>query len=179
MHRARYYHNGTNNLRPQPPKTATCMCIYAVSLSSSMFFLMLILSSAQFHPCRPLKSLCSSIRDVCSTARTAFRQPGLLGGTADDPHTGPKPCVGGRLVDGISGGLWTVIWGFPKIRGTLLGVPIIRTTVFGGLYWGPLILGNYHLSPGEVQNRLSTQRHQRVAPVVQLPCLWGIANAAC
>ena len=30
------------------------------------------------------------------------------------------------------------IWGFPKIRGTFLGVPIIRTVVFGGLYWGPL-----------------------------------------
>ena len=29
------------------------------------------------------------------------------------------------------------IWGFPKIRGTFLGVPIIRIIV----YWGPLILG--------------------------------------
>ena len=29
-------------------------------------------------------------------------------------------------------------WGFPKIRGTILGVPIIRTIVFGGLYWVPL-----------------------------------------
>ena len=29
--------------------------------------------------------------------------------------------------------------GFPKIRGTILGVPIIRTIVFGGLYWGPPI----------------------------------------
>ena len=37
------------------------------------------------------------------------------------------------------------IWGFPKILGTLLGVPVIRTIVFWGLYWGPLILGNYHL----------------------------------
>ena len=36
------------------------------------------------------------------------------------------------------------IWEFPKIRGTLLGVPITRTIVFWGLYWGPLILGNYH-----------------------------------
>ena len=26
----------------------------------------------------------------------------------------------------------------------LFGVPIIRTIVFWGLYWGPLILGNYH-----------------------------------
>ena len=30
--------------------------------------------------------------------------------------------------------------GFPK-----LGVPIIRTIVFWGLYWGPPILGNYHI----------------------------------
>ena len=37
-------------------------------------------------------------------------------------------------------------WGFPKIRGTLLGVPIIRIIVFGGLYWGPLILGNYQVA---------------------------------
>ena len=37
------------------------------------------------------------------------------------------------------------IWGFPKITGTLLGVPIIRTIIFWGLYWGSLILGNYHI----------------------------------
>ena len=40
------------------------------------------------------------------------------------------------------------MWGFPKIRGTLLGVPIIRTIVFWGLDLGPLILGNYHVFPG-------------------------------
>ena len=39
------------------------------------------------------------------------------------------------------------IWGFPKIRGTLLEVPIIRTIVFWGLHWGPPILGNYHMVP--------------------------------
>ena len=32
-----------------------------------------------------------------------------------------------------------ITWGFPKIRGTFLGVPIIRIVVFGGLCWGPLI----------------------------------------
>ena len=37
---------------------------------------------------------------------------------------------------------------FPKIRGTLSGIPIIRTIVFWGLYWGPLILGNYHIYLG-------------------------------
>ena len=38
-----------------------------------------------------------------------------------------------------------MMWGFPKIRGTILGVPTIRTIVFWGLYWGPTILGNYHV----------------------------------
>ena len=38
------------------------------------------------------------------------------------------------------------IWGFLKIRGPFLGVPIIRTIVFWGLYWGTLILGNYHIA---------------------------------
>ena len=31
--------------------------------------------------------------------------------------------------------------GFPKIMGTFLGVPIIRTTVFWGLFWGCLYFG--------------------------------------
>ena len=30
-------------------------------------------------------------------------------------------------------------WGLPKIRGTILGVPITRTIIFWGLYWGPPI----------------------------------------
>ena len=36
-------------------------------------------------------------------------------------------------------------WEFPKIRGTILGVPVIRTILFLGLYWGPLIMGNYQI----------------------------------
>ena len=36
--------------------------------------------------------------------------------------------------------------GVPKIKGTFFGVPIIRTRVFGGLDWGPIMLGNYHLA---------------------------------
>ena len=42
------------------------------------------------------------------------------------------------------------IWGLPKIRGSFLGVPIIRTIVFWGLYWGPPFLGNSHLELGQV-----------------------------
>ena len=36
-------------------------------------------------------------------------------------------------------------WYIPKIRGTIWGVPTIRTIIFWGLYWGPLILGNYQI----------------------------------
>ena len=36
-------------------------------------------------------------------------------------------------------------WGFPKIRGTLSGIPIIRIIIFWGLHWGPLIQGNYQI----------------------------------
>ena len=48
-----------------------------------------------------------------------------------------------RLVEAIG----SYIWVFPKIRGTFFGVPIIRIIVFWGLYWGLLILGNYHIDP--------------------------------
>ena len=37
------------------------------------------------------------------------------------------------------------IWGIPKIRGTFLGVPILRIIVFWGLHWSPLILGKYRI----------------------------------
>ena len=32
-----------------------------------------------------------------------------------------------------------IMWGFPKIRGAFLGVPIIRIIVYWGLYWSPPI----------------------------------------
>ena len=38
--------------------------------------------------------------------------------------------------------------------GTILGVPIIRIIVFWGLYWGALILGNYHI--GIMENKMET-----------------------
>ena len=54
------------------------------------------------------------------------------------PPIGTSPPAVGPVENPLS------IWGFPKIRGTLLGVPIVRIIVFRGLYWGSLILGNYH-----------------------------------
>ena len=46
-------------------------------------------------------------------------------------------------------------WRFPKIRVTTLGVPIRRTVVYEGLHWGPLILGNYHMSFSESDMRIA------------------------
>ena len=34
-----------------------------------------------------------------------------------------------------------IIWGFPKIRGTISGVPIRRIIVLLGLYWGSFHFG--------------------------------------
>ena len=68
--------------------------------------------------------------------------------SADGASKAHTSSSGGRHLGklGVDFRVYGEIWGFPKIRGTLLGVPIIRTIVFWGLYWGPLILGNYHLS---------------------------------
>ena len=35
--------------------------------------------------------------------------------------------------------------GFPKTRSTVLGVRIVGIIVLGGLYWGTLTSGNYHM----------------------------------
>ena len=41
------------------------------------------------------------------------------------------------------------IWVVPKIGGTIFGgSPVIRILVFWGLYWGPPVLGNYHMIAG-------------------------------
>ena len=43
-----------------------------------------------------------------------------------------------KKMDSTIQGLGFRYSGFPKIRGTFLGVPVIRTMVFGGLHGGPL-----------------------------------------
>ena len=48
------------------------------------------------------------------------------------------------------------MWVFPKIRGTFLGAPIIRSIKFWGLYWGPLVLGNYHVFPNKTHESKPT-----------------------
>ena len=60
----------------------------------------------------------------------------------------------------------TTIWGVPKIRGTLLGVPKIRTIVFWGLYWGPPILGNDYITTGLLSRFHSTTGKPRPSVVI-------------
>ena len=47
---------------------------------------------------------------------------------------------------GAFGSFFRLMYWFPKIRGTFLGIPIIRTIVYlESILGGPLILGNYHV----------------------------------
>ena len=50
------------------------------------------------------------------------------------------------------------MWGFPRIMGTFLVVPIIRIMVYWGLYWGPSILGNYHVKTMQALQRPSPKQ---------------------
>ena len=73
------------------------------------------------------------------------------------PHKGQRMSLrvhlqGSGTEDG--NGLVIHVCRFPKIRGTILGVPIIRTIAFLGLKWVPTILGNYHIG-------LQANRHKR------------------
>ena len=80
-------------------------------------------------------------------------------------------CTLGKPLPQSQEAMWIarlVIWGFPKIRGTILGVPIMRIIVFWGLYWGPLILGNYHIG-------LESKLTSRVLGMHR--SLWGFSNA--
>ena len=46
-------------------------------------------------------------------------------------------------------------WWFPKIKGTFLGVPLIRTIIYWGIYWGTLILGNYQIEKEESETEVT------------------------
>ena len=61
----------------------------------------------------------------------------IRGHTKKDRKAMPSP--NSWRSSGLEDKLQSKTWRFPKIRGTFLGIPIIRTIVFWGLYWGPLI----------------------------------------
>ena len=46
------------------------------------------------------------------------------------------------------------MWEFPKIRGTLFGVLIIRILLFGVLYWGPLLSETAMQALGDLGSRV-------------------------
>ena len=73
---------------------------------------------------------CFSLKSVLTS-----RIPHAIASPGEDLHLLQRqvPCI------------MTTMWGFPKITGAILGVPIIRAIVYWGLYWGPLILGNYYV----------------------------------
>ena len=48
-------------------------------------------------------------------------------------------------------------WGFPKIRGTFLGVPIMRTVVFWGLSWVPLFCETTIYTLNRIPNPLNAK----------------------
>ena len=70
--------------------------------------------------------------------------PSQFVGAPKEEHTAAKLRPESRSFFGI-------MWGVSKLRGTLLGVPIIRIIVYWGLYWGPLIQGNYHVGVVEIK----------------------------
>ena len=80
---------------------------------------------------------CDPYDKLCRKPHVTKTFPKLLSGSLSE----------GALTRALTGGSgWDKIWGFPKTRGTILGVPIIRTIVFWGLYGDPPVLENYHLS---------------------------------
>ena len=60
----------------------------------------------------------------------------------ENPPSGVK-LAGGDLENGEE--KETTIWGFPKIRGTILGGPLNKDYSIGVYIGGPPILRNYHL----------------------------------
>ena len=82
----------------------------------------------------------------------------LLQERLENPEASIRPCSGLRenlafevlrRQLNVLGLVENKIWEVPKIRDTFLGVPITRTIVCWGLYWGPRILGNYHIAAHE------------------------------
>ena len=88
----------------------------------------------------------TSGRDSDWKAVSSSRWQVLIRSTASRKEISALQCKLGKPLCGLWLGDLDQIWGFPKIRGTIMGVPIIRIIVYWGLYWGALILGNYHVS---------------------------------
>ena len=60
-------------------------------------------------------------------------------------RTRPQDGIGFRIGEGLGVEGEFEISGFPRIRAAILGAPILRTMVFGGLKSGSPIGGSYHI----------------------------------
>ena len=97
------------------------------------------LSILQYHYCQGLGYL--GLCRIFSIHRRAMKEPEMTFSTI----TTRLPCIHGGSVFHESC-IYNTTWGFPKIRGTILGVPIIRTIVF----WG--ILGSHYFGKPPCNN---------------------------
>ena len=80
----------------------------------------------------PCKKHCHHGATFCTTAQPCVSN-------SHPPHTGLQEAAGKSGKRQKLSCACSRIWGFPKIRGTSLGVPIIGIIVYWGLYWGSLI----------------------------------------
>ena len=65
----------------------------------------------------------------------------------------------------------TDTWGFLKIRGTILAVPIIRIIIFWGPHWDPPIYGNYHMTTERFPSlHLQEEANEAEPPTAAFPC---------
>ena len=62
-------------------------------------------------------------------------------------------------------------WGFPKIRGTILGGPHNKDyNILGSIYWGPPILGNYQITSLKLQQQPNHDRVRGPRGLVVIVC---------
>ena len=54
------------------------------------------------------------------------------------------------------------IQGFPQLRGTIWAVPLMRTSVFWGLYWGPLLFGKPPYMEGRTKLCFFSNYHEGI-----------------
>ena len=103
----------------------------------------------------------------------------------DCPRSGVRRCRTITQVLDVHSSV--TIWGFPKIRGTLLGVPIIRVIVYWGLYWGPLFRettiwnSTPEIALGNVRDQMASAKSRLPNAIcdISFQSRWGILCPRC
>ena len=71
---------------------------------------------------------------------------------------------------------------FPKITGTILGGPHNKDGNILGVYWGPPILGNYHIPLGQFVQATQAQTpqllraHTQLLLLLKVPCRYMVST---